>query len=134
MAIRVRFIGVGDHVPERGTSQYSVALKAPDGSALTANLLDTLTLTVYDGSNGANAVINTIQAKDILTPGGRGTIDANGVLTITLSDLDHSILHAGLRLETHIMMIEGTWDGGTKRLVREVEYVVKQIPYVAPGV
>ena len=99
-------------------------LTKEDGTILTPAALQTLTLTLTDVAT--NTVINTLDHADILNA-GRGTLDSNGRLLISLEKLDSPIVTSATQIETHRALIEGTWNLGKGRTSQEVFFYVKNL-------
>lgn len=130
------FLAQADWLVEGSTPQYVTTLTDVDGTTplLPAQLV-TLTLTLYDLSSGANTIVNSCNQANILNT-GRGTIEADGTLTIQLTALDTAILVATRAYEKRRLLIEWTWGPAGIYVGRhEVDVVIRnltRVPYVAP--
>lgn len=119
-----------DHiVPERSTAAYRAKLTDEAGTALTAAALTTLTLTLYDLQGGLNTIVNSVDGVDIKNT-GRGSIAADGTLTVTLTPADTAVLDDAHHLERRRMLLEWTWDNGNKAGRKQVDFYVQNLQYV----
>jgi hypothetical protein len=119
MAVRTVF---AEPIAERVSLRYTTALKKEDGAALAAADLTTLTLTLY-ALDASQTIINSVNAANILNS-GRGAVDVNGVLTITLTPDDNQIIDATKPQEFHVLLIQGTYASGTKATRHELQIEV----------
>jgi hypothetical protein len=115
-------------VPERTSFRYTANLTKEDGTPLTAAQLTTLTLTLY-AMDATLTIINSVSDQNILNA-DRGTVDANGLLTIILTPADNQVLNTTLTVEYHIMLIEATYASGTKASRHEVRLAVRNMGLV----
>jgi len=90
---------------------YTATLRDASGSLIPGSALDSLTLTLSTTATGA--VVNGVYRTDILNNGGRGTVDEDGLLTITLLPADTLLPGApvGTRAQRS-MVIDWTFNDG----------------------
>lgn len=125
MAVRTVF---PEPVPEKTSLRYRASLTKEDGTALAAAELSTLTLTLY-ALDTARTIINSVNGTNILNV-GRGTIDANGLLTVILTPDDTQVLDATLAEEKHVLLFQGTYASGAKATRHEVLLTVLNLTKV----
>jgi len=94
---------------EAKTAEITATITKKDGvTPVPLASLVTVTLTLFVEKSGA--IINSRNAVDIKNANG-GTVHAtSGLLTLLLSPLDMAVLLTGQRFETHIALIEWTYD------------------------
>jgi len=118
---------IADPIPERATTLITATLKDELGVVIPAAGLTTLTLTIYEKET--LAIVNAVTDTNILNT-GRGTVGANGLLTLTLDPLDNQIVStAGPLEERHILLIEFTYGAG-KAGRHEIEVTVRNLALV----
>src|SRR5574337_1281463 len=115
-------------VPEKSAFRYTADLKKEYNAALAPSELTTLTLTVY-ALDAALSIVNSLTAVDILNV-GRGTVDSTGKLAVVLAGADLALLDSTRDAESHIMLIQGSYAGGTKFTRHEVEHVIRNLAKV----
>lgn len=119
MSDLVTFIGT----PEAGEGcSYQILgnLLKEDGSPLGSGDLTTLTLTLTDVETGA--VINSVSAVNVLNA-DRGTVDAGGLLTISLTVADAAFVTSTKQTERHQARVDWTYGaGGAKAGWHEVRF------------
>jgi len=115
-------------IPEKTSYRYTSLLLKEDGTPLVATDLTTLTLTLY--SLTTLAIINGVNDLDILNA-NRGTVDANGLLTILLQPADTVILVDTNLTEERIMLIEATYAAGARASRHEVQLTIRNLALVA---
>jgi hypothetical protein len=96
-------------VPELDSWSFTCDLAKDDGTPLGPAALATLTLTLYDVKS--DGIINGVSAVDIKNT-GRGALDAQGHLVVSLGSLDNPVLDAAHATEVHVALVVGTWAGG----------------------
>ncbi len=120
-------------IPKKGTFRYTGQLKDEAGNAIPAANFTTLTLTVYLEDRARTfPIVNGINIVSILNT-GRGTVDAQGNLTILLNGLDNSLIDPSTPVggvETHVMLIQGTY-GSSGVFEHEVEIPIRDVVKVA---
>lgn len=100
----------GGPFPSRSTVIYTGRLLDGNGDGIPAGDLDSLTLTLAVTNTGV--IVNGVEKVDILNT-GRGVIDAEGNLTITLLPEDTDIGAAPVNTQrTLSMVIDWTFNGG----------------------
>jgi hypothetical protein len=104
-------------VPERVGWRYQGTLKDEAGVVIPAATFSALTVTIY----ALDPVQTIIQASTSILNVGRGTLDTNGLLTITFVPNDSAMVDATLADERHVALIEGDYSG-TRKFAREVEW------------
>jgi hypothetical protein len=117
-----------DVVPEGATRVLTLTFldefDAPIGSAT----LTTLKLTLYE--EVTKAIINSRTHQSILGVNG-GSVSAGGVLTLNLGALDNVVKRvADGSVETHVALLEYTWDTGTKANLVEIYFPVGNVVLV----
>jgi hypothetical protein len=116
-------------VPEGTTSLISGSLVDETGAALGSAQLATFVMTLY-ALNSTLAVINSRTGVNILNA-GPGTISAGGAWTITLTPADNDIVSTPAPTdETHRMLLEWTYGGGTKAGKHEIDFRVRNLDKV----
>ena len=101
-------------VPEKTTARYSVTLKDENKTPIPLSDLTTVTLTIYDLDGFAQSIINSRNAQSIRNVNG-GTVGAtDGSVVVLLSMADTSMIDSTLDAERHKLLIEFTYNGGTK--------------------
>jgi len=94
------------------------------GNMVTAAMLSALTLTVW--SQYGFQVVNGIDHVGILNA-GRGALDGQGFLTITLGTADMAILNSQVRDEVHGMNVDALFLDGRRLLVLAVLFTVRAL-------
>src|SRR3989304_1137247 len=127
-----------DIVAEKRTGGTPGALVDEAGAALGPAQLTALTLTLY-ALIDTLPIINTNTDKNIKNA-NQGTIDADGIFTLTLAPADNAIMSGADSLETtgalnewHRALIKWTWAGGAKAGMHEVDFKVRDVSKVVPG-
>ena len=118
-----------DPVPQHVTTRLRAVLKDETGAPVPGGQLSSLLLTVYS-LDDLQTIVNSISQVNILNV-GRGSVDNNGVLVVTLDGADNPVLDDTLELELHRALIEWTWANGTKSGLHEIEFPVANIAKVA---
>ena len=129
MAIIESFLRANEWIEEGSSWYYTSILKDEKGVALPSTALTTLTLTLYDLMNATLAIVNSVDKINILNT-GRGLVDANGKLDLTLLPADTGILVASRLYERRRILLEYTYASGVKRQRREVNIIVKNLDKV----
>lgn len=93
----------GESYPERTTQKIQFTIKDEAGVAIPAASLSTCTLKLYDAAT--QAAIGTA-TRDVLT-----SVDAAGLLALTLGAADSPILNDDLVVEVHVALFEWTYNG-----------------------
>jgi hypothetical protein len=101
--------GVNQPVAAGATAIYRAQLVDDLGNAIPAAALTTLTLSIVDAVSGA--VVNGCQQANILNA-GRGAVDAQGNLTVTLGAQDTALLAAGDVQEFRSLIFDWSYGGG----------------------
>jgi hypothetical protein len=115
-------------IAEKTSLQYTTTLTKETGATLTVSDLSSLTLTHY-ALDETLTIINSVNGMDILNA-NLGTIDGNGLLTITLRPADTAILVTANITEERILLIQGTYDAGLKATRHEVKYTIRNLAKV----
>ena len=114
---------VTDEVPERSSWKYQATMNDENGNAIQQSDIDALTLTVYVLDDD-KTIVNNCEGDDILDV-GRGTVGTNnGALSIRFEPDDSEMIDTSKKRETHIALIEMTWNSGTKKMAHEVAWTV----------
>lgn len=118
---------------EQTTPDLTGTVKDEDGTTIAGTSLITLTLTLYNKTDGA--VINGRNAQNVLNQ-NQVTVTAQGVLTFAMLAADNPIvdttLAAGSR-EVHAALFTYTWlDGSVTKTGRHlIEFYVEQLAKVS---
>lgn len=115
-------------VAEKTSVMYTATLTKETGATLTSSDLSSLTLTHY-ALDETLTIINSVNGMDILNA-NLGTIDAFGLLTITLRPADTVILVTANLVEDRILLIQGTYASGSKATRHEVKYTIRNLAKV----
>lgn len=112
-------------ITERSTYKFPpIELRDESGALINPA---TVTLTWYDTTTPAYAIVNSLQDVDVKTGRGRVT---GGVLALTLTPDDTVLLQPNRTHETRIALIQFTYgSGGTKAGAFEVQCVVRSVRY-----
>ena len=129
MAMRESFLRERDWVPEATTWYYTTILTDEKGLAISSAQLTTLTLTLYDLSDEAHAIVNAVADVNIKNT-GRGLVDAVGKLDLTLTAADTAILDSSHRLEQRRALLEYTYSSGAKTQRHEVDFLIVNLEKV----
>lgn len=108
----------GGPFPSRSTVIYTGRLVDSNGAGIPADELDSLTLSLAVTNTGA--IVNGVEKVDILNT-GRGVVDDEGYLTITLTRDDTDIGAAPANTQrTLSMVLDWTFNGGAHEGRHEV--------------
>jgi hypothetical protein len=129
MTLRVQFLFPKQWIAERTSWYYSTILKDERGQALASVNLTSLTLTLYDLSGGALAIVNSVDHVNILNT-GRGLVDAVGKLDLTLVPADTQILDSTRSYEKRRALLEWTYASGAKIQRLEVDFIIANVAKV----
>lgn len=124
MAFRTTIL---ERVPEGVSAQITGQFNDETGTAIALATLTAVTLTLYDQSSGT--IVNLRDHADILNANG-GVITATGGLTLTLSYADGALISQTPDYETHVALIEWSWNAGAKRGKAEVVFSVVNLTKV----
>ena len=112
-------------VPSGRTCQYTSQLQNPAGNPLGSATLNTLKLTLVDVASGA--IVNDVDQVDILNT-GRGTIDVNGNLVVTLGSVpntgDTALLNSEDSQEQRSIILDWTYSTDTQAGARQIDFLV----------
>jgi len=112
-----------DPVAEESTAILSFQVQDEDGNNLGADVLDSLTFTLYNKTD--EAIINSRTGVDILNA-GPGTVDSDGIGEVVL-DADDNIIVGTLRAEDHMALFAWTWAGGSREGKHQVRIRVQNL-------
>jgi hypothetical protein len=120
-APRTSFIGAGyDPLPAGSSAIYLGQIVDEAGNPLGAASLASLTMSIVD--TGSGAIVNGVDQLDILNA-GRGSIDAQGNMVVTLEPGDTGLLNASDQTEERSLIID--WNYGAGRAGRhQVDFSV----------
>lgn len=109
-------------VSEGQSCDFVLTPTDPDGAAIDANDLLTLTLTLYDDES--DAVINSREDQDILDANG-GTIEEDLTVTVRLDGDDNVIVGSASEdeIERHVARFEYTYNDGEQTRTGKAERV-----------
>lgn len=107
-----QFLSVTQGVAAGGLMVYKGVIQDGDGNPLGSGVISGLALSITDDQTGA--AVNAVSQISILNT-GRGTLDANGNLTITLQSGDTAIIRSGDTKEGRSMTIDFSYPGGVGR-------------------
>jgi hypothetical protein len=127
---RIALIGSAwPKIPSGGTFKYLAQFVDETGSPIVAADLSTLTLSIVDTISGA--IVNGVDGVNVLNQ-GRGAIDANGNLTVTLGlvadRMDTVLLNASDQAEQRSIVLNWTWNGGTEAMAKQVDFLIIAMP------
>ena len=119
---------LADIFAEAKTAEITATITRQDGTTpLLLSEIDTLELTLFVEDGGA--IINSRDGNDILNTNG-GTVHAtSGLLTLLLDPLDMAVLGSA-RFETHIALIEWTYDVGAQSGGQEIAFTLQNFAKV----
>ena len=100
-----------EKVGEQTTARYTNRFYDEAGDPLADTDLNALTLTIYEEAGGT--IINGVNDTNILNV-GRGVVDAQGNLTITLEPADNQVVNSAREDEVHAMLIKWTYNTTSK--------------------
>lgn len=116
-------------VPELSTFRYQTDLKKDDeATPLPEAEIDTLTLTISDLETGA--IVNGVQDTPIKNT-DRGTVDANGHLTVISQINDTAILDPSKNQEKRLLTFKVKYAGNARATNHEVLFTIPNMPKVA---
>lgn len=116
---------MAQEVAEGGSALLSWNLVTEAGVPVTLAQLTSLTLKLYNRAD--LAIINGKTATDIKNTNG-GTVHATtGACTLALAPADNPIINASRRLETHVALIRGTYNGGVGVVAKEIAFRVRNL-------
>lgn len=116
-----------DSVAEATTALFTGSFVNETGAAIPAAQLATLVLTLYAVGSATLAIVNGVDRVNVLNT-GRGTVDSSGNWTMTLTPADNDVVLTPEPLEeTHRMLLEWTYSGGTKAGKAEIDFRVRSI-------
>jgi hypothetical protein len=124
MATRTSLIGTSTQpngMAAASTVIYTGVLKDENGYLIAAVQLNSLTLSIVDTSSGA--IVNSCSAVNILNT-GRGTVDGEGNLTVTLGPADTALLNASDSQEYRSLIFDWTYAGGAKTGRHQVDFLI----------
>ena len=114
-----------DEIPANSSQTYQANIVDYRLVPVTADMLNTLTLTIVDTLSGT--VINNVETVNILNT-GRGSIDANGVLTVQLTpgDTDMSEVPGATRVQRSLIFTY-TYNFGVSGGRHQVNFYLVQL-------
>jgi len=113
-------------VNEGSSAKLTGVLKDQAGNLLGSAGVASLTAELYD----KNTDTSIFGVKDILNVNG-GELDSVGNFAYTFAPSDNAIVTAGVRgYERHILLVEWSYDGGSKAGKQEFEVAVKNLSHV----
>jgi hypothetical protein len=119
------FVGVAPGpVPAGKTLVYTGQFVDETNTPITAAQLASLTLSIIDPATGA--VVNGVSGANILNS-GRGVVDTNGNLTLTLLSGDTVLLNPTDVQETRSIVLDWTYSGGQKSGAHRVDFQVQAL-------
>jgi hypothetical protein len=122
---RTSFIGNGySPVPAVTTPTYAAQLVDENGNPIGSTGIDTLTLSIVDTITGS--VINNASQVNILNA-GRGTIDSQGNLLITLEVGDTDLFNPDDDVEERSLIIDWTYNGGARAGRHQVDFQIQAL-------
>ncbi len=101
---------ITEHYAEKSTPKITAVIKDEDGIVIPGGSLNTLTLTLYDKATDTLLGSRSAQ-QDILEVNG-GSVDGSGNFALQLTAADMAIVTDAVRVETHIALIEWTYNSG----------------------
>jgi len=103
------------------TPEWTFQITDANGNPIAASSLFTLTLTIVD--TATKAVVNGVQDVNVLNA-GRGAVDAQGNVTITLTAADTALLSATDTQEFRSLILFWTWNGGASEGWRQANCLI----------
>lgn len=110
-----------EEIPEKTTPTLSAEFR--DGNNTLIATLTTATLTLYNDRDGS--IINSRNNFDV------SASVSGGVLTFVLATADTAIVDTTQLTETHIALLQWTWDSGSKSGKHEIEMRVKNLTKIS---
>jgi len=113
----------------REKSDYRITAKIVDalGVGIPAANLASLTMTLYV----LDAALTVIVATTSILNVGRGLVDVNGNLTLTLAIADNVIVDTTALEEIHVALIEWTYNGGASAGRHNLAFRIRNLAKVA---
>lgn len=99
-----------EKIAERGTAAVFFILKDETGTYPAS--LSSLTLTIYNRATGA--IINTMNAINILNTAGGTYTPGTGAVTYQMTPADNQLEVPGDAQEVHVALFRGTYASGAK--------------------
>jgi len=122
MTTRTSLIGgTNQPVASGQTAVYKCQLLDETGAPVPASALTALALSIVD--TATKAVVNGCGAANILNS-GRGTVDSNGNLAITLAPADTALLATTDAQEMRSLIIDWTYAAGAKLGRHQVDFLI----------
>jgi hypothetical protein len=116
-------------IAEQTRAALTFTVQDEDGTALADTDLDTLTVTLYNVTDGA--VINSRTATSILNANG-GTVSGAGAGRWEMDPADTAIIGTGALVEDHVALFAWSWGGDADNVGRaEVVHRVNALTNVA---
>lgn len=100
-----------DEINERTTPEWAFDLIDGAGDPIEATALNEFTATLYDKETGD--IINDRDEQNALNA-NQFTVDADGHGLWKLTPEDTAVLHPGTDFEVHVLLLEWTYNAGTK--------------------
>jgi hypothetical protein len=117
---------IAQSLPESATAFFTGVLKDETTEIVPGGSLTTLTLTLYNKAD--RTIINSRNKHSILNVNG-GSVDVNGVFTLTLAPADMTIVRTVKSQEVHVALLEWTYSS-TKAGKHLIEFTVINMHYV----
>ncbi len=114
---------------EKKTAKITATMKDEDGDALALANVDTMVLTLYEESGGS--IINSRDGSDIKNTGGGTLAATSGAFTLTLSPSDMAIIQTTLTVETHVALVEWTYNSAADAGGKEIAFKVQNLTKVS---
>lgn len=125
MTTRTLFIGEGyDPLPFNSTPVYAAVMVDENDVPMGPGAFTTLTLSIVDTLSGA--IINGVDNVNILNT-GRGTLDANGNLTVAFLAADMAPYNAEDDQEQRSLVFGWTYNGGAKVGAHQVDFQLQAL-------
>ena len=119
---------MAQEVGEGGSALLTFTLVTETGVPVTLAQLGTLTLKLYNKAD--LAIINGKNGTDIKNANG-GTVHSTlGTCSLVLLPADNPIVDATRRVETHVALIRGTYNGGVGIVPKAVQIKVRNLALV----
>lgn len=106
------------------------------GAVIPSTQMATMTMTIYDGTGGLQAIVNGVDGTTDVKNTRSCTLSTGGVFVLTLLPTDTAILVSTHAYEIRHVLVEYTWPSTpTKSDALQITCVIRNVtrrPYVAP--
>lgn len=117
-----------EETPEGTTLKVRGTITDEDGIALAAADLDELTATLYDASDPAN-IVTDWDDRDVKDAGGGAFDGTTKEFTLRLPPEAMTLFNETRKTETHILILEWTYNGGDDQGYQEFQIPISNRPH-----